>query len=128
MSRSIRVTVSSVDGYRKSKLFKTLDGAQMFAQKAIGKFPEIGSIYAVDGSFGTTKVEVRGATLEELFPPPPEPTGPEPGFGDEGHYDDDEHVPDPSDEGRYFQAGPDMHDCWHCGRSVMFCCCPGGMR
>src|ERR1035437_7712675 len=66
--RDIKVNVSSVDGYDKTKSFTRLGPAQKFAHAAIGAHPDMGSWYAVDESFGTTKVMVTGATLAELFP------------------------------------------------------------
>jgi hypothetical protein len=71
----IIVRYLAVDGYRQTRTFKTLAGARAYAQKWVGKFPELGSDYAVsfDG-IGTIRV-AGGATLRELFPeePLPEP-------------------------------------------------------
>lgn len=65
----ITVTYSSVDRFRQTRKFKTLAGAQKYAQKMVGETPEISAMfqYAVSGS-GVGKVEVRGATLKALFP------------------------------------------------------------
>ena len=67
----IKVRYSSVDSYRKTAKFKTLKGAQKFAQDWVGKHPEIGSTYAVS-SDGIGKVTVEGASLAELFPERPD--------------------------------------------------------
>lgn len=56
----IKVRYSSVDGYRVSRSFKTLKGARAFAQKWVGKNPEIGSSYAVSGD-GIGKIEAYGS-------------------------------------------------------------------
>lgn len=69
----IRVHYSAIDGFSKTRTFKTLKGAQRFAQKYVGKHPEIGTGYAVSGS-GVGKVTVSGdATLQALFPEPVAP-------------------------------------------------------
>jgi hypothetical protein len=67
----IVVTYKSIDRCYKRRSFKTLAGAQGFAHLMVGPHPEIGTIfqYAVS-SDGIGKVEVRGASLEELFPAP----------------------------------------------------------
>jgi hypothetical protein len=63
----IKVTYVSCDGVRKRKTFKTLGGAQKWAQDWIGKAPSLGSGYAVsDDGVGT--IYVSGATLTEVFP------------------------------------------------------------
>jgi hypothetical protein len=68
--RDIRVTYSTFDRYRESRRFKTLKGARAYAQRKIGVHPEISVTfhYAVS-AYGDAKIEVRGATLAELFPP-----------------------------------------------------------
>ena len=63
----ILVYYSSIDHYRKTRKFKTLAGAQRFAQKMIGRTPEMGSFYAVSGD-GVGKIEAVGVSLRELFP------------------------------------------------------------
>jgi len=65
----ITVRYSSVDGFRKTRTFKTLKGAQKFATKYVGETPEFGSYYAVSFD-GVGKITVSGTTLEELFPTP----------------------------------------------------------
>jgi len=63
----IKVKYSSVDSRMgKWRSFKTLQRARKFAQFWIGENPEIGSTYAVSGD-GIGKIEVKGATLAELF-------------------------------------------------------------
>ena len=62
----IKVWYSSVDGFAKSKSFKTLKGARKYAQSMVGKYPEMGSYYAVSGD-GIGKIEVEGVALGELF-------------------------------------------------------------
>lgn len=72
---SVKVRYSSVDRFSKTGTFKTLKGAQKFAQKWVGETPEISWTfhYAVS-SFGTGKVTVEGeldgkaVTIFDLFP------------------------------------------------------------
>ena len=70
---SIKVTYRSCDGFSKSRSFKTLKGAQAFAQHYVGKHPELGSGYAVS-SDGIGLVYVSGfvgdyaVRLADLFP------------------------------------------------------------
>jgi len=75
-TRDIKVSYRSIDRCSKSRRFKTLEGAQRFAQKWVGETPEMGASYAVSGD-GIGKVTVTGATLAELFPKvaPPSPGG-----------------------------------------------------
>jgi hypothetical protein len=56
----IKIKYSSVDGGRMSRSFKSLKGARAFAQKMVGKNPEMGSSYAVSGD-GIGKIEAYGA-------------------------------------------------------------------
>lgn len=94
---TIRVTTSSIDGFRKSRGFKTLAGAQKFAARYVGDTPEISEAfnYAVS-SYGTTKVE-SSIKVAKLFPKlddghcgygpdtgPPEQEAETPGSGYEG--------------------------------------------
>ena len=66
---TIAVRYSSVDSYGKitTRKFVTLRGAREFAWHWVGRFPEIGSGYAVSAD-GIGKVEVEGCTLADLFP------------------------------------------------------------
>jgi hypothetical protein len=65
--RDVTVYFSTSDGHRRTRTFKTLQGAQKYAQERIGETPELGSYYAVSG-FGDSKIEAKGATVRELFP------------------------------------------------------------
>ena len=65
----IKLRYSSCDGYRVTKSYKTLAGAQAYAHRMIGRFPETGMSYAISGD-GIGKITVEGATLRELFPAP----------------------------------------------------------
>lgn len=69
MKRQIKVKYTSIDRCRKAGTFGTLRGAQKFAQRWVGRHPEIGEVfqYAVCAN-GVGKVTVQGATLAELFP------------------------------------------------------------
>ena len=61
----IVVTYSSVDRCRKRSKFKTLRGAQAFAQNWIGSHPEIGSRYAVSGDgIGKIGMQIIDARVE----------------------------------------------------------------
>ena len=66
---TIQVHYRAVDGFSKTRSFKTLAGARKFAQGYVGEFPEMGAGYAVAGD-GVGRVSVTGATLAELFPAP----------------------------------------------------------
>lgn len=63
----IRVRVESIDGFRKSRKFKTLAGAQRFAQKWVGETPDLGSFYVVSYD-GVVKVTCDGCRVVDLFP------------------------------------------------------------
>lgn len=73
----ITVTYSSIDGCRMKRKFKTISGAQAFAHKYVGRYPEQGSTYAVSGD-GVGKVTWTGCTSAELFPAEPEASSPPP--------------------------------------------------
>lgn len=64
---TIRVTYQSIDGLRTTRTFRTLAGAQRFAQHRVGNHPDIGSTYAVSDD-GVGKITATGATLADLFP------------------------------------------------------------
>jgi len=68
-NKAARITVflRSVDGFSKSRKFKTLDGARKFAQAYAGKTPELGGGYAISAD-GVCRIMVSGAKLSELFP------------------------------------------------------------
>lgn len=67
----IVVRYRSIDGGSKRGVFKTLDGARKFAQKWVGRHPEIGlgfgEHYAVSDD-GVGKVTVDGVDIHNLFP------------------------------------------------------------
>jgi hypothetical protein len=69
----IKVTVSGVDSYRCTRCFKTLKGAQKFAQNAVGEHPDCDDGLSAVALDGIVKVTVRGCTLTDLFPPKVEP-------------------------------------------------------
>lgn len=71
----IKVKYTSVDGYRSTRPFKTLKGARAFAQKYVGKNPDMGSFYAVS-SDGIGKITVEGVPLKDLFGDEPKPAAP----------------------------------------------------
>lgn len=70
---TIRVRYESIDHFRKTRRFATLAGAQRFAHHLVGPHPDISETfrYAVSDD-GIGKVTVEGATLADIFPPPPE--------------------------------------------------------
>ena len=63
---SIRITVRAVDGFRKSRSFKTQIAARRFAVRHVGESPELGRGYAVSFD-GVATVTCNGLTLRELF-------------------------------------------------------------
>jgi hypothetical protein len=63
----IKVKYRSVDGYSKSRTFKTLKYARKFAHEWVGEHPDIGGGYAVSFD-GIGRIMVSGVSLEELFP------------------------------------------------------------
>lgn len=60
------IHVTTLDHVSKRKGFKTLKAARKFAERWVGKHPEIGSYYAIS-AHGDAKVTVSGASIEELF-------------------------------------------------------------
>jgi len=70
----ITVRYSSIDGYSEKRKFKTLAGARAYAQKWVGKNPEMGSTYAVS-SDGIGKITATVA-LWSLFEDDEKPGGP----------------------------------------------------
>lgn len=65
---TIKMRYRSLDGYSKSATFKTLAGAKRFADKWVGKTPEVSSLgYAVD-AYGMGKVTWEGCTAADLWP------------------------------------------------------------
>lgn len=74
MMYGAKVVYRSVDGFRKARTFKSLKGAQKFAQHYLGETPTFGTGYAVSDD-GVGKVTVSGyfangdyATVGMLFP------------------------------------------------------------
>lgn len=65
----IKVKYSTIDRFSQKRTFKTLEGAQKYAQKWVGETPEISTTfqYAVS-SDGTGKIEVEGCSIRKLFP------------------------------------------------------------
>lgn len=70
----IKVRYKAVDGYGKSSQFKTLAGAQAYAQKCVGTHPSLGSCYAVSDD-GVGKIMASGwydngqpFNFKDLFP------------------------------------------------------------
>lgn len=69
MPRDIRVTYRTTDRFTKTARFKTLTGAQRFAQKWVGETPELSDAFGYAVSVdGVGKVTVGGTSLHELFP------------------------------------------------------------
>jgi hypothetical protein len=56
-----------IEGGGKTSKYMTLAGAQKAAWRQIGRFPSIGSSYAVD-DYGVCTLRVEGCSLAELFP------------------------------------------------------------
>ena len=65
----IKVRYSSIDGWRETRSFKTVEGARKFAVHYIGEHPEVGTSYAVSGD-GVGRVTVEGCTIAALFAKP----------------------------------------------------------
>lgn len=63
----ITVKYSSIDGYCKSRSFKSLKGARKFAQERVGKNPDIGGSYYAVSDDGVGKVTVVGVGINDLF-------------------------------------------------------------
>lgn len=78
----IKLRYQSIDGFRETKTFATIQLAQGYAQDLVGPHPEMGSTYAVSGD-GVGKVTCEGCTLQELFPAP-EPVRLTPGLDEDG--------------------------------------------
>jgi len=72
----VTVYFRTLDGFSQSRQFKTLEGAQKYAQTKIGATPEMGGGYAVS-AWGDAKITCNGwftgpatgaVTVEDLFP------------------------------------------------------------
>jgi hypothetical protein len=64
---TIVVRYRSIDRFSKTRTFKTLAGAQAYAQRWVGEYPSLGGGYAVSDD-GVGKITVTGASLRDLFP------------------------------------------------------------
>ena len=75
---NIRIRYRSLDRFSQSRTFKTLAGAQRYAQKWVGQTPDISEAfgYAVSDD-GIGKITVSGCSLKDLFPQ----SFPQPGSG-----------------------------------------------
>ncbi len=62
----ITVSLATIDGFYKTKSYKTVKAARKFAAYYVGETPEFGSTYAVSFD-GVAKVTVVGCSLQELF-------------------------------------------------------------
>jgi len=82
----IKIRYRASDGYSQTRKYKTLKGAQRYAQEMVGETPEMGTGYAVSGD-GIGTIRVSGTTLKELFPKAAHETG----------YDDHYDKPQPGD-------------------------------
>jgi hypothetical protein len=69
MNTQIKVSVRTTDRFSCTRTFKTLAGAQRFAQKYCGETPEISTMfgYAVSQD-GVARAMATGCHLKELFP------------------------------------------------------------
>lgn len=69
INMEIRVRYRTIDRFSQSRKFKTLKGAQRFAQKWVGKHPDISDTfgYAVN-MHGDGKITCEGCSIHELFP------------------------------------------------------------
>lgn len=72
---TIKVRYSSIDGARVTRSFKTIAGAQAYAQKWVGPTPEIGGGRYAVSSDGIGKVTADGVDLADLFPALKAPPG-----------------------------------------------------
>jgi hypothetical protein len=61
------VAYRSSDGYGQSRTFKTLTGAQRYAQRMVGETPEVATGYAVSPD-GIGRITCAGVALPALFP------------------------------------------------------------
>jgi hypothetical protein len=66
---TITVLHTSIDGARQRRSFTSIEKARKFAHDWVGPHPEIGRTYAISGD-GVGRIEVTGASLGDLFPPP----------------------------------------------------------
>jgi len=68
----IVVRYKAIDGFAQTRRFKTLAGARRFAQRCVGRMPEVGSGYAVSADgVGRITVSTDGdepVDVHDLFP------------------------------------------------------------
>ena len=64
---NITIKHTTVDHIHVTRTYKTLKGAQKFAEECVGSNPELWSTYAISDD-GCHKVEVVGISLNQLFP------------------------------------------------------------
>lgn len=62
----ITIFYSANDGYKEQKTFNDIKSAKEYAEKWVGKNPDLGRNYAVSED-GIGKIVVKGITLEQLF-------------------------------------------------------------
>ena len=71
---NIKLSYQSIDRYHETRTFKTLAGAQKYAQKWVGETPEMGRDYAISGDgIGKVYLNVKHGhfaeiSIAELFP------------------------------------------------------------
>ena len=63
----IRVSYKTIDHFSQTRRFKTIKGAQKYAQKWLGETPDLGTWYAVSYD-GVGRITVSGCSLRDLFP------------------------------------------------------------
>ncbi len=63
----IEVFYQAIDGCHQTRFYRTLKGAQKYAQLMIGTHPEIGRLYAISHD-GIGKIMATGCKLADLFP------------------------------------------------------------
>jgi hypothetical protein len=63
---TIKVHYSSIDHFSQTRSFKTLEGARKYAQKWVGRHPDLGGWYAV--SFDGIGKVTANVPLSDLFP------------------------------------------------------------
>ena len=66
---AIMITYSTIDHFRERWGFPNIAAAQAYAFHWIGPHPSCGRNYAISDD-GVGKIQVSGATLQELFPAP----------------------------------------------------------
>lgn len=64
----IKLKYEAIDGFKKSLVYTSLTGARKGAADRVGRYPELGSDYAISGD-GVGKIRViEGCKLRDLFP------------------------------------------------------------